>query len=105
MSTERTTGTPSTQGALRVQVEGRDIVVLKQSVPPPARTHLTVAEQEIAAHVLQALRNDQIASLRGRSIRTVETQLYAIYRKLGITSRAALIQLLQHGQILQHGHR
>jgi len=52
---------------------------------------LTEAEREIAALVLGGRTSAQIAGARGVSRTTVSSQLQAIYRKLGVTSRLELI--------------
>ena len=51
---------------------------------------LTVAEQQIAGAVLRGMSNEQIASERGTSARTVANQIATIFRKLGVGSRGEL---------------
>jgi DNA-binding CsgD family transcriptional regulator len=57
-------------------------------------TGLTEAEREIVTLLLEGRSNQEIATLRGRSYRTVANQLAAIYRKLSVASRAELIASL-----------
>ena len=44
--------------------------------------------------ITDGLMSQEIAALRRRSVRTVENQLAAIFRKLGVSSRAELLVLL-----------
>ncbi|NEA40539.1 helix-turn-helix transcriptional regulator, partial [Streptomyces sp. SID11385] len=63
-----------------------------QAVPgaTDATTVLTARERPIAQLAASGLTNKQIAERLFLSHRTVGTHLYQIYRKLGISSRAAL---------------
>ena len=56
----------------------------------PARQALTVAERTVAELAATGLTNREIAARLVVSVRTVESQLSAAYRKLDIRSRAAL---------------
>ena len=51
---------------------------------------LSAAEREVARLVLEGNSNAAIARERGTSPRTVANQLAALYRKLGVRSRAEL---------------
>lgn len=51
---------------------------------------LTAAEHAVAQLVLRGLSNSEIARRRHTSPRTVANQLAAIFRKLGVNSRAEL---------------
>lgn len=51
---------------------------------------LTARELEVARAAAQRLRAREIAERLGISVRTVENQLYSVYRKLGVDSRDAL---------------
>jgi len=79
----------------RMRVGGEVILVL--SVPLP-RLHYpeatTSAEQEIIDAVLQGLSVKEIAEQRSASLRTVTTQLGAIFRKAGVNSQAELIAIM-----------
>lgn len=55
---------------------------------------LTPAEQRVAKLASKALTNRQIAAELGVSVKGVEWHLSRVYRKLGITSREALVALL-----------
>jgi PAS domain S-box-containing protein len=60
-------------------------------VTAAAWDQLTPAERDIVTAVSCGLSNKQIATNTQKSIRTVESQLGTIYRKLGIGSRSELI--------------
>ncbi len=55
-----------------------------------ARDDLTPSERQVALAVLAGLSNADIARMRGSSPRTVANQVAAIFRKLGVRSRAEL---------------
>ena len=79
----------------RMRVGGEDILVL--SVPLPRLRYpesTTSAEQEIIDAVLQGLTVKDIAGQRGASLRTVTTQLGAVFRKAGVNSQAELIAIM-----------
>ncbi|MBI5481660.1 MAG: helix-turn-helix transcriptional regulator [Deltaproteobacteria bacterium] len=59
-------------------------------VTAPGPWSLTLAEREVAAAAVAGKSNQEIAAARGVSTRTVANQLAAVYRKLGINSRAEL---------------
>ncbi len=79
----------------RLRVGGEDILVLSVPLPQlayPAAT--TSAERQIIDSVLQGLTVKEIAEQRGASLRTVTTQLGAIFRKAGVNSQAELIAVM-----------
>jgi DNA-binding NarL/FixJ family response regulator len=79
----------------RMRVGGEDILVL--SVPLPRLRYpegTTSAEHEIIDAVLQGLTVKEIAEQRGASLRTVTTQLGAIFRKAAVNSQAELIAIM-----------
>lgn len=79
----------------RMRVGGEDIIVL--SVPLPKLHYpegTTAAEHEIIDAVLRGLTAKEIAEQRGASLRTVTTQLGAIFRKAGVNSQAELIAMM-----------
>lgn len=78
---------------LRFEVMGRSFAVLRLPAAALAWNLLTRAEREVAALAHGGLSNAEIARRRGASIRTVETQLSTVYRKLGLRSRADLVAL------------
>jgi DNA-binding NarL/FixJ family response regulator len=55
---------------------------------------LTTREREVAELVAQGLTSPAIAERLSLSHRTVETHLSRVYRKTGVSSRAALATLL-----------
>lgn len=63
---------------------------LKSASSDSVLSVLTSHERHIARAVARGVSNRQIAEERSTSVRTVETQLSSIYRKLGIRSRAQL---------------
>jgi DNA-binding NarL/FixJ family response regulator len=82
----------------RMRVGGEDILVL--SVPLPKLRYpvsTTSAEQDIIDAVLKGLTVKEIAQLRNASLRTVTTQLGAIFRKAGVNSQAELIAAMTDG--------
>jgi len=54
------------------------------------RWELTAAEQEVALLLLKGLGHKEIAAVRSTSERTAREQARAVYRKAGVTGRAAL---------------
>ena len=78
-----------------MRVGGEEIIVL--SVPLPKLRYpedTTDAEHEIIDLVLKGLTAKEIAEARGASLRTVTTQLGAIFRKAGVNSQAELIAII-----------
>ena len=63
---------------------------------------LSPGETRVARQVLSGLRNEEIAALLQRSVKTIESQVSAIYRKLDVRNRAQLVGLL--GNAGQAGH-
>jgi DNA-binding CsgD family transcriptional regulator len=55
---------------------------------------LSPSERRVALLVARGKRNQEVATELGKSLRTVEFQLNAIYRKLGVSSRTQLARLL-----------
>lgn len=82
-------------------LDGQQYAVLSyESRPPPKLEGLSKAETEVVRAALAGLTNEEIAVTRGRSIFTVQNQLAAAWRKLGVSSRheaAALLALLPEG--------
>lgn len=56
-----------------------------------ALRQLTPSERAVAAQVAEGLSSQAIAAQRGRSVRTVENQIAALFRKLRVASRAELV--------------
>jgi DNA-binding CsgD family transcriptional regulator len=77
------------------QLGGRTYAVLSCPVPPPPRLDgLSRAETEVVFAALNGLTNEEIAATRGRSIFTIQNQLAAAWRKLGVSSRHEAAALL-----------
>jgi len=73
-------------------LEGVDLVVLSVDARPhgfPAT--LSNAEREIAAALLEGASYAAIAARRGSAARTVANQVAAIFRKIGVRTRAELV--------------
>ena len=60
-------------------------------------SHITSREQEIIACICRGLSNDEIARRLTLSPHTVKTHLYAIFKKLNVTSRSKLMAHATHG--------
>jgi DNA-binding CsgD family transcriptional regulator len=75
-----------------LEVGGEALVVVSLPVKEdvPATTRLSPAERAVSRQVLAGLSNAAIARRRGCSPRTIANQLAAVYRKLGVSSRAEL---------------
>jgi ATP/maltotriose-dependent transcriptional regulator MalT len=79
--------------------EARAVDELERAAPGRAAGELTRAEQRVAAHVAQGLRNREIAAALFMSVATVEAHLTRIYRKLDIRSRTELARLVADGRV------
>jgi DNA-binding NarL/FixJ family response regulator len=76
-------------------VGNEEFAVLSFALPTLALpTELTKAERAVTDALLSGMRNAEIARARRTAVRTVATQVAAIFRKLGVTSRAELVALL-----------
>ena len=105
MARDRSERDRLTPGFLKLQVEGREVLLIRFSKDLEIGAPLTATEREIVTLACGGHTNAEIASLRGRSVRTVETQLSSIYRKLGISSRAELIRLSQENRFPVERHK
>lgn len=80
----------------RLDYEGRTILVMSYEVPdwefPPT---LTTTEQAVLRAVLNGAGQQEIATARGVSYRTVANQVASAYGKLGVGSRAEVAALLR----------
>ena len=72
----------------------RYVVIGFDAAPRFERWKLTPAEIAVARRLLAGDTTAEIARRRGVSEHTIENQLAAIYRKLGVTSRRAAAVLL-----------
>jgi DNA-binding CsgD family transcriptional regulator len=79
---------------------GRRAFVVSFPVAPPsdALAALSAGQREVASLVLAGRSTREIAASRSTSERTVANQLAAIYRKLGVSSRAELAARLRSEQ-------
>ena len=64
---------------------------------PEARDQLTPQELQIAQFAAKGMTNREIGQLLYVSHRTISSHLYRIFPKLGVTSRAELRDVLEHG--------
>ncbi|MEV0366216.1 AAA family ATPase [Nocardia fusca] len=62
---------------------------------------LSTAERQVAIFAAAGWTNSEIAARRGNSRKTVDAQMAAIFRKLAITSREDIIELVPRDQIDQ----
>jgi len=60
---------------------------------------LTGSEAEVVTLVVSGLTNAEVAHNRHVSVRTVESQLYRIYQKLGVSRRTQLMRLYLDGSV------
>ena len=73
------------------------IVVMNKTICcEAAKPKLTDREREIALLVVEGLTNKEIAAGLSISENTVKTQLKRIFEKLGVNSRALLVNSFQH---------
>lgn len=83
------------------ELDGRQYAVVSfESAQAPRLAGLSKAETEVVRAALAGLTNEEIAVTRGRSIFTIQNQLAAAWRKLGVSSRheaAALLAMLPEG--------
>lgn len=52
---------------------------------------LSPAERDVALFAIRGYSNQEIAKARGKSEATIKTQLNAVFRKAGVSSRSALV--------------
>jgi DNA-binding NarL/FixJ family response regulator len=70
--------------------DGADYVVFSLPAEPAVALPLSAREREVLAALLAGHTNARIAADLGTSARTVANQVASIFRKLGVSSRAAL---------------
>ncbi|MDQ5862876.1 MAG: helix-turn-helix transcriptional regulator, partial [Actinomycetota bacterium] len=87
------------EAGARAWTQHVDSLLLDERVEParaadnPAMLMLADHERALAKMVARGMRNKEIAASLYVSVRTVEVRLTAIYRKLGVESRAQLTAL------------
>jgi DNA-binding CsgD family transcriptional regulator len=77
-----------------VEIDGETFAVFSFPIALADDFGLTASEREVVTGVLRGLNNTELAKLRGVSPRTIANQLAAIYRKLSVSSRTELVELL-----------
>jgi DNA-binding NarL/FixJ family response regulator len=77
------------------QIAGEELAVVSfpVDVTSPA-AHLTASEWEIVDMIREGRSNREIAQFRGTSSRTVANQIAGLFKKLGVSSRSALVSAL-----------
>ncbi|MCH2110371.1 MAG: LuxR C-terminal-related transcriptional regulator, partial [Polyangiaceae bacterium] len=86
-----------TPSGLRLTQISDDIMILSHELPALSEQRLknfSQVERELCQLAFEGLSDREIAEKRGRSVRTVTTQLHKLYMKLGLTSRTELIAWL-----------
>jgi DNA-binding CsgD family transcriptional regulator len=82
------------KAARKLGVRGRVALIsaylVEVDAEPRLPALLTRSERIVATLMLRGATNAQIASLRGKSARTVANQVASIFRKLGVGSRGEL---------------
>jgi DNA-binding CsgD family transcriptional regulator len=90
-TSERKASQPTELRVSHLSVHGEELAVLSYWLPSIRLPEvLTPAERFVVREILAGRSNEEIAAQRGTSERTVANQLSAIYRKLGVGSRAEL---------------
>lgn len=86
--------TPRGPGRIaRFHLRGAEFLVIsRQRDDLRARYGLTAAEAAVARMVIEGRTNAEIAAARGTSARTVANQARAVFEKIGVTSRRALVR-------------
>ncbi|MEZ0312803.1 MAG: LuxR C-terminal-related transcriptional regulator [Myxococcota bacterium] len=89
-------GDPSRMDRLNLEVDGEhiDVLAVDARLDAAATATLSRTETEVAASVARGLSNQQIATERQVSPRTVANQLRSIYEKLGVKNRGELAHTL-----------
>jgi DNA-binding CsgD family transcriptional regulator len=70
-----------------------DVIVISADTPV-FPTELSDSERAVARALIAGSSNAEIARVRGTSVKTVANQLYAMYRKLGVSTREELVARL-----------
>jgi DNA-binding NarL/FixJ family response regulator len=105
MSIEQDKKSDSAVVGERIEIDGTEVFLLgTPSLSQCLPEDLTKAEKDVAALVLEGLSNQEIAKMRGTSVRTIANQVAAIFRKLKVTARIELGQavLRRRGHAHQH---
>jgi DNA-binding NarL/FixJ family response regulator len=87
--------TAKTLARVSLLTRGEDTLwVIGAPRPDAILTLIPPAEQDVLRRLVEGCAYDEIASQRGRSVRTVANQLAAVFRRLGVSGRAELILML-----------
>ena len=70
------------------------VVIAYEPLPSAVAKRLTQAERDVVCGVLEGWSDAKIAKKRKTRVRTVQNQLAAVYRKLGVASRGELMASL-----------
>jgi DNA-binding NarL/FixJ family response regulator len=82
---------PANASVLALEVGDATYFVVHWPEPGEAQADLTSAERAVLALLARGLSNAEIAAERRVSQRTVDNQVSAIFRKLGVKSRRELL--------------
>ena len=74
----------------KVQLSRVGSLIVVSAAARPLPNCLSACEREVVEAVLAGDSNQDIARQRGTSVKTVANQLYRVYRKLRVNSRAEL---------------
>lgn len=94
--------TESEEVLLDIDADGYRYLLLRTRAPNASRTVLSPREQEIARMVASGYPSKTIASVLNISCWTVGTHLRRIYAKLGVNTRAAMVDRLHEMRIGAH---
>jgi DNA-binding CsgD family transcriptional regulator len=85
---------PNVPGDLvALETDDGELAVLSFTLPGNDAINLSLAESDVARHILAGRSNSEIAALRRCSTRTVANQVASLFRKLGVRSRLELVAL------------
>lgn len=90
--TRLTEADPAPAGGLQLSRVGDVIVISDAALELPSM--LSESERAVARALIAGCSNAEIAKIRGTSAKTVANQLYAMYRKLGVSNRDELVMRL-----------
>jgi DNA-binding CsgD family transcriptional regulator len=84
---------PVPRDLVALESDDGELAVLSFTLPGDSATNLSLAESDVARHILAGRTNSEIAALRQCSTRTVANQVASLFRKLGVRSRLELVAL------------
>ncbi len=91
-------GPPKNLDARFVTLDGERFVLFSWTLAPaPALGALSKAERGVLDGLVGGLTNQEIATRRGTSVRTVANQVASILRKLGVGSRNEAVRIVSGG--------